>query len=108
MAVGPERESFPCEEDLDAPYSGGGAFVFCPDPTHQEHITRGGMMATKKNRAKQFREYQFQIDAYTPETFPMKRLSEYLQDLAVLFGETEHVHFDRLKAGTTRAVIRVE
>ena len=33
------------------------------------------------------REYRLMISAFTPETMPMKRLAEYLFDLAALFGE---------------------
>jgi hypothetical protein len=35
-------------------------------------------------------------------------LSEYLKDLADLFGEDKYVHFNRLEEGRARAVIRVE
>lgn len=65
-------------------------------------------LPTKTRRATKFREYQFQIDAYSPETFPMKRLVEYLHDLAILFGESDHVHFSRLQGGSTSTVIRVD
>jgi hypothetical protein len=67
-------------------------------------------MATKQRQARtaKFREYQFHIDAYSPATFPMKRLAEYLRDLAILFGESEYVHFNRLQEGSTSTVIRVE
>ena len=33
------------------------------------------------------REYRLKIEAYAPETMPMKRLAEYLADMAVLLGD---------------------
>ena len=32
-------------------------------------------------------QYRLKIDAYAPETMPLKVMSEYLSDLATLFGE---------------------
>jgi hypothetical protein len=54
------------------------------------------------------REYQFVIQAYSPETFPMLRLAEYMRDLAMLIGEEDRVHFVRLAAGSTAVVHRIE
>lgn len=53
-------------------------------------------------------EYQFVIDAYSPDTLPMARLAEYMADLARLFGRVERVHFVRLEPGSTVLVQRVE
>lgn len=53
-------------------------------------------------------EHRFKIDAYTPETLPMARLAEYMADLAALLGCAESVHFERLEAGSTVLVHRVE
>jgi hypothetical protein len=53
-------------------------------------------------------EDRFTIDAYTPDTIPMRRLAEYMQDLADLFGEREHVHFARIEAGSTVLVQRID
>ena len=53
-------------------------------------------------------EYRFTIDAYTPETIPMSRLAEYMQDLATLLGEKDHVHFVRLEEGSTTLVQRID
>jgi len=50
------------------------------------------------------REQRFKIDAYTPRTFPMARLAEYMGDLASLLGESSHVHFLRLDEGSTQIV----
>lgn len=45
------------------------------------------------------REYRFHIDAFTPDTLPMERLSEYLKDLAILLGNPDAVHFMRVEEG---------
>jgi len=63
-------------------------------------------MPRKTKRA--FREYKFKIDAFTPDTIPMSRLAEYLSDLAVLLGNRERVHFNRIESGSTTPVIRIE
>jgi hypothetical protein len=46
-------------------------------------------------------EYQFRIDAYSPDTMPMGRLAQYMAELATLLGERSHVHFRRLTKGST-------
>jgi hypothetical protein len=53
-------------------------------------------------------EFIFKIDAFRPETLPMKRLAEYMLDLARLLGETERVHFRAVKKGSTALVQHVE
>lgn len=53
-------------------------------------------------------QYEFRIDAFTPDTLPMARLAEYMSDLAVLLGSSEKVHFLRLKKGSTVLVHNVE
>lgn len=53
-------------------------------------------------------QYEFRIDAFTPETLPMARLAEYMSDLAMLLGNTEKVHFVRLKKGSATLVHNVE
>jgi hypothetical protein len=50
----------------------------------------------------------FYIDAYSPETIPMATLAEYMADFAALLGKEHAVHFDRLEAGSTTIVSRVE
>lgn len=55
-----------------------------------------------------YREYKFKIDAFTPDTIPMSRLIEYLSDLAVILGNRERVHFNRIEGGSTTPVVRVE
>lgn len=53
-------------------------------------------------------QYEFRINAFTPETLPMGRLAEYMADLAVLLGNAEKVHFVRLKKGSTVLVHAIE
>lgn len=53
-------------------------------------------------------EYSFKIDAYSPETFPMERLGQYIADLGALLGEVEFVHFMTLKSGSTEILHRVQ
>jgi len=45
------------------------------------------------------REYRFHIDAFTPDTLTMERLSEYLRDLAIFLGNPDSVHFLRVEEG---------
>lgn len=53
-------------------------------------------------------EYEFWIDAYTPETIPMERLAKYLTLLAKMLGHESSVHFDRLEMGSTKSLVRVQ
>ena len=52
--------------------------------------------------------YRFAIDAYDLGSLPMARLAEYMADLARLFGHADHVHFDRLEAGSAVLVQHVD
>lgn len=53
-------------------------------------------------------EYQFSIDAFTPDVIPMRRLAEYMASLAKLFGHEKSVHFQRIEKGSAVLVTRVE
>ena len=53
-------------------------------------------------------EYRFKIDSYTPDTIPMARLAEYLEELATLLGERQSVHFIALEDGSTVPVVGIE
>ncbi len=53
-------------------------------------------------------EFDFRITAYSPETIPMERLAKYMAELAAMMGNTAHVHFGKLKKGSTRLCVRVE
>jgi hypothetical protein len=54
------------------------------------------------------REYRLKIDAYSPETMPMKCLVEYLSDLSVLFGEESHVHLIAIESSSTCPVMLID
>ncbi len=51
--------------------------------------------------------YDFRIDAWTPETLPMKRLSDYANELAKLFGSTTDVHLLKVRKGSAVSEIAV-
>ncbi|HUE90281.1 MAG TPA: hypothetical protein VMO26_29715 [Vicinamibacterales bacterium] len=53
-------------------------------------------------------EFEFVLDAYTPDTLPMARLAEYLADLALLVGEKERVHFRRISEGSVAIAYAVD
>lgn len=53
-------------------------------------------------------EYRFRIDAFTPATMPMKRLAEYMAELAAMLGEPGAVHLMQVEEGSTVPVIRVD
>ena len=54
------------------------------------------------------REYRFVLASLAPETLPMVRLATYLDHLAGLLGETEHVHFERLESGSVTVIYSVD
>jgi hypothetical protein len=53
-------------------------------------------------------EYVFSIDAFTPDTLPMARLAEYLNALAKMLGNSDHIHFVRLDKGSAMLVHKVD
>ena len=53
-------------------------------------------------------EYRFKIDAFTPHSIPLARLSQYLGDLARMMGESANVHLVRVESGSTIPVISVD
>ena len=53
-------------------------------------------------------EYRFEIKAYTPSTMPMARLARYLQNLAVVIGESQSVHLVTIEGGSTVPVLSVD
>jgi hypothetical protein len=59
-------------------------------------------------RPKKPREYRFEIDAFTPETIPLSRLSQYLADVARMMGQETNVHLARIDKGSTVPVIWVD
>lgn len=52
-------------------------------------------------------EYLFRIDAFSVDSIPMKRLAEYMSQLASLVGEQEQVHFAGLKRGSVGLAYRI-
>jgi hypothetical protein len=53
-------------------------------------------------------DYRFRIDAFTPSTLPMARLSEYMADFAAILGHQPHVHFLGLEKGSAVLRARVD
>ena len=53
-------------------------------------------------------QFEFWIDAYSPETIAMKRLGEYMIRLGKLLGQEDRVHFQKLNGGSTAIAYRVE
>jgi len=53
-------------------------------------------------------DYEFYIDAYTPETMPLTRLVRYLSDLAVLLGNQASVHLVGIGRGSVKPQIRID
>ena len=53
-------------------------------------------------------EIKFRIGAFTPDTMPMARLAEYMQEYAGLLGDEAGVHFKGLRKGSCLIVARVD
>jgi len=53
-------------------------------------------------------EFEFSIDALTPETLSMARLADYLKALAALMGNRESVHFEGVRPGSAVLVQKIE
>jgi hypothetical protein len=58
--------------------------------------------------SRQPREYKFEIDAFSPDTIPLARLSQYLADVAKMMGHESSVHLSRIETGSTVPIIRVD
>jgi hypothetical protein len=54
------------------------------------------------------REYRLKINAYSPETMPMRRLAEYLADMAILLGEEQNVHLIGIESSSTCPVFLID
>ena len=52
--------------------------------------------------------YTLYINAYTPETIPMARLAQYMENFAALLGHEDGVHFGGLKAGSTKLAAKID
>jgi len=53
-------------------------------------------------------EFEFSIDALTPDTLSMARLADYLKELAALMGNKDAVHFDGVREGSAVLAQKVE
>ena len=54
------------------------------------------------------KSYTLYITTYTPETIPLARLAQYMQNLAALLGHDKAVHFETLKPGNTQLVTKID
>jgi hypothetical protein len=52
-----------------------------------------------------FDELCFVIPGYTPETIPLGRLIEYLQQMAVVLGDPENLHLVEIREGSVSPVL---
>lgn len=52
-----------------------------------------------------FEELSFVIPGYTPETMPLGRLIEYLQQMAVILGDPESLHLVDIREGSVAPVL---
>jgi len=57
---------------------------------------------------KEPKEFKFKIDAYTPTTMPLSRLTEYLKDLIEVFGEDKNTHLIRVDEGSCVPIFLVD
>lgn len=53
-------------------------------------------------------EFRWILEGFTPETIPMSRLAEYMQQLARLLGEEPSVHFVRIERGSVALVANAD
>ena len=52
-----------------------------------------------------FEELSFVIPGYTPETIPLTRLIEYLQQMAVVLGDPQNLHLIAINEGSVAPVL---
>lgn len=52
-----------------------------------------------------FERFEFSVPGYTPETMPLDRLIEYLNQLMVILGNPSDLHLVDIKTGSTRPVL---
>jgi len=53
-----------------------------------------------------YEDISFVIPGYTPETMPLNRLIEYLQQMAVVLGDPENLHLIDIRRSSTAPVLR--
>jgi hypothetical protein len=76
--------------------------VYLNDKVNERHDIWAGL------RIAMSKCYTLYIKAYTPETIPMARLAQYMQNLAAMLGQEAGVHFQTLKPGSTQIVTRID
>jgi hypothetical protein len=54
-----------------------------------------------------FEELELVIPAYTPETMPLDRLLQYLQQIGEVIGEPQEMHLVRIESSSTKPVFKV-
>ncbi|MBO9419731.1 hypothetical protein J7481_09525 [Labrenzia sp. R4_2] len=54
------------------------------------------------------REISWILQGKSPDQIPMVRLGEYLQQLAIMLGEEDGVHFARVEKGSTKVVATLD
>lgn len=52
-------------------------------------------------------EFRFEIPAFTPDTMPIDRLMEYVQQVTILLGEPSEVHLLNIERASTQPVFGV-
>lgn len=55
----------------------------------------------------EFEELEFVIPAFTPETMPLPRLLEYLEEIATVVGVAKDMHLIRIEESSTRPVFKI-
>ena len=55
-----------------------------------------------------FEKFSFVIPAYSPETMPLDRLIEYLQQIALIIGDPNNIHLVEIKKSSTAPVFLVQ
>jgi hypothetical protein len=53
-----------------------------------------------------FEELSFVIPGYTPDTMPLNRLIEYLQQMAVVLGDPQNLHLVEIRQSSVAPVLR--
>jgi len=60
------------------------------------------------SKNKRRRKFEFRIDAFSVDTMPMRRLADYVSDLATAIGEEENVHLHSIESGSVILDMRID
>lgn len=55
-----------------------------------------------------YEEFKFVIPAFTPETMPLDRLLEYLQQIAAVIGDASQLHLIKIEQSSTAPVFKMD